>query len=110
VTAGEDQPQSVIFKIAIGDFATDVGVIGDEKSLRSRRDVATTTDVNGPSSRDRREPSAGILGDALLSPGGEGAGECILDAFFGDVEVTRDSNRGGQHERPLVTVGVRDGR
>ena len=52
----------------------------------------------------------GLAGTPLSSPRRQGSREGVLHALFGDVEVARDAHRGGQHERPLVTVGVRDGR
>jgi len=109
VTAREDKTEPVVLKVTFKGFQTDRRVVEDEKALRANRHVAATPDVYGTASRDRREPRAGILGNALLAPGRQCSSKRVLHALLGDVEVVGDSNRRCHHERPLVSVSVRDG-
>ena len=66
--------------------------------------------VQRPPSRGRGQPGAGIARYALPGPGVERGHVRILNALLGDVDVTGDARRRGEHEGPLATVRVRDGR
>ena len=110
VTTREYQSESVVFEAALGRNLAAAGVVDDEQMLRTHRDVATAPEVNGTAPRDGRQPRPGVGRYAVVYPRRQGAREGVLHALFGDVEVACDAHRGGQHERPLVTVGVRDGR
>src|ERR1035438_8719846 len=82
----------------------------ESSTTRNRRErTVSSPNVDRSPTSDRREPRTGILRDALLAPGREGSGEGVLYAFLRDVEVAGDAYGGRHHERPLVTVGVRDG-
>jgi len=108
VTTREDQSQSVVFESALGGLWFGVSV-DEQESLRAHRHVATATDVDGPASRDGRQPRARVGRNTLFAPCRECPGEGVLHALFGDVEVSRDANRGRHHERPLRSVSVRNG-
>src|SRR5262249_58233787 len=58
--------------------------------------------------RGGSEPGSRVARDALTGPGGERRGVGVLDALLGQVEITGDARRRGEHERPLTTVRVGD--
>jgi hypothetical protein len=109
VATGEDQSKTVVFESVVRCYWTGVNIAGDEKTLRLNGDVATSSYVNGAASGHCRQPRTGVRWNALFTPRRQRLGESVLRALLRDVEVASDSNRGRQDERPLVTVGVRDG-
>jgi hypothetical protein len=71
--------------------------------LATQRLVAAQR-IQGASAGGGGEPGTRVGGDAALGPAGEGSDEGVLDALLGNIEITGQAHRRGQHERPLATV------
>ena len=93
---------------ALGVTAPEPGSISNG-SLRPQGPVAALR-VERPPPRRRGQPGPRIARHALPGPGVERGDVRILNALLGHVDVAGDARRRGEHEGPLATVRVRDGR
>ena len=111
VAAREDQPQSIVrdgHRIILGGCQVDGGQLlfhgGLPPQLLDLRDRQLTPSkpVDRPIASRRGDPRAGVVRDAALGPGLEGADERVLDGLLGQVEVARHPDE--RRDRPALLL------
>ena len=107
VTAGEDQPKSIVVQGTDG--------LGGPVAVRHLRlpllvvALGFASDpVDGLAVRSGRQPGAGVRGHTVGRPSLGGRREGLRRRLLGDVEVTEPPGQGGDHPRPLLVVGLGD--
>lgn len=68
-------------------IASQVSGGGQQVRRLSRRKIDAADRINCAISRHTKQPSCGIVGDAMERPTLQGFAQGILDNFFGDVEM-----------------------
>jgi hypothetical protein len=111
VTAREDQSQSIVRDRHLGIGRTDRlecrqlrldrGVPGELLGLVTQPATPAQA-VDRPVPGGRRDPRAGIGGDAPVGPDLEGRDEGVLDRLLGEVEVAEDADQG--RDRPSLLL------
>nr|WP_246060289.1 hypothetical protein [Herbidospora galbida] len=112
MAAGEDQPEPVVRDLVVVGGRVHLGTAWvrlDEQGHLGAEDLVPAQQVERLAPGRLGQPGARFAGDAVAGPGVEGGEVGVLDAFLGEVEITGDARRRGEHEGPLVTVRVGDG-
>ena len=92
------------------DLGSRCDVVHHEFGHGAPEECVAPEQVEGAVARRRGQPCGRTGRDAGLGPVGQRPGIGVLDAFLGEVEVTRDAHRRGEDEAPLATVRVGHGR
>ena len=109
VTAGEDEPQSIVRDVH--GVLTWLRVDGSLRRFRrlapERLDllgqpVAPAKPVDRAVPRGRRDPGPGVVRHATLRPRLDGRDEGVLDRLLGEVEVAQDADQRG--DRPALLL------
>jgi len=64
--------------------------------------------IEGPVARRRRDPRAGVVGDALLGPPLDGDDEGVLHRLLGEIDVAEEADERGDGATRLAPEGGLD--
>lgn len=109
MTAGENQPQPIVLHAALVEGRFVIGGQGGHllELDGPRRGAAQA--IEGTIARRRRQPGAGVAGDAIAGPTFQRPREGVLRALLGEIPVTGDPDQGRDDPSPLLTERPGDG-
>ena len=109
VAACEDQSQPIVGDLVRGDLlGFGLDLIVEQQWQRSAPRRLTAQQVQRTPSRDRGEPRTRIRRNAARGPRRQGFRVSVLHTLLGEVEISGDAHRRGEHEGPLATVCLSD--
>lgn len=95
VTAGEDEPQAVVFNVLLRPCGVDPGNLREPSGklwLQSIEATATPKRIERLESPGRNEPSPGIVRNTLLGPMFNDGREHLVERLLSEIEVAQESD------------------
>src|SRR5262245_45662891 len=102
MTADEDQPQSIIFELR--GLLLDLPAVLQSACQFGERSIGPGTPpqyVNGSKSARRNHPGPGTRRNSIARPSLQSCREGVLQCFFGQVEISKQTNQGRENAARL---------
>ena len=114
MAAGEDEAEAIVFAgggfhVELGRGAGGGGSFVEQLVFAGAAGMGAAGEVDEAAAGGGVDPGAGVVGDTVSGPVGEGGGEGVLEGFFGEIEGARGADESGDDLSGLAAEDGLDG-